>query len=37
MAKAKAFMESKELKERMTASGLVGPPTNFYYSLANKY
>jgi len=37
MAKAKAFMDSKELKDKMAASGVEGPPTFFYYTIAKKY
>ncbi len=37
MVKAKAFMDSKELKEKMTAAGVVSPPTYFYYTIAKKY
>lgn len=37
MAKAKTFMDSKDLKDKMTAAGVVGPPTIFYYSVAKKY
>lgn len=37
MAKAKAFMASKDLKDKMTAAGVEGPPTIFYYNVAKKY
>lgn len=37
MAKAKAFMASKDLKDRMAAAGVVGAPTFFYYTVAKKY
>ena len=37
MAKAKAFMASKDLKDKMAAAGVVGPPTAFYYTVAKKY
>src|SRR3954465_13518773 len=37
MAKAKAFMDSKELKDKMAAAGVEGPPTVFYYTIAKKY
>jgi hypothetical protein len=37
MAKAKAFMDSKELKDKMTAAGVEGPPTAFFYTIAKKY
>ena len=37
MVKAKAFMTSKDLKDKMAAAGVEGPPTIFYYSVAKKY
>jgi hypothetical protein len=37
MAKAKAFMASKDLKDKMAAAGVEGPPTFFYYTIAKKY
>ena len=37
MEKAKAFMASKDLKDKMTAAGVEGPPTVFYYTIAKKY
>ncbi len=37
MAKAKAFMASKDLKDKMAAAGVEGPPTVFYYTVAKKY
>jgi hypothetical protein len=37
MAKAKAFMDSKELKDKMATAGVEGPPTFFYYTIAKKY
>ena len=37
MAKAKAFMASKDLKDKMAAAGVVGPPTFWYYMVAKKY
>jgi len=37
MTKAKAFMASKELKDKMAAAGVEGPPTFFYYTIAKKY
>ena len=37
MAKAKAFMASKDLKDKMTAAGVEGPPTMFYYTITRKY
>lgn len=37
MAKAKAFMASKDLKDKMAAAGVEGPPTIWYYTVAKKY
>ena len=37
MAKAKAFMNSQDLKDRMAKSGVEGPPTIFYYNVVQKY
>ena len=37
MAKAKAFMASKDLKDKMAAAGVTGPPSIFYYTVAKKY
>ena len=37
MDKATAFMNSKDLKDKMTAGGVVGPPTSFYYKIAERY
>jgi hypothetical protein len=37
MEKAKAFMASKDLKDKMAAAGVEGPPTVFYYTVAKKY
>jgi len=37
MAKAKAFMASKDLKDKMAAAGVEGAPTIFYYTVAKKY
>lgn len=37
LAKAKAFMASKDLKDKMAAAGVEGPPTVFYYTVAKKY
>ncbi|MGC4103187.1 hypothetical protein [Ferruginibacter sp.] len=37
MEKAKAFMASKDLKDKMAAAGVEGPPTIFYYTIAKKY
>jgi hypothetical protein len=37
IAKAKAFMQSKDLKDKMTEAGVVGPPTSFFYRVAVRY
>lgn len=37
MAKAKAFMASTDLKDKMTAAGVEGPPTIFYYNAAKRF
>ena len=37
MAKAKAFIVSKDLKEKMTAAGVDGPPAFFFYTIVQKY
>ena len=37
LAKAKAFMSSKELKDKMDKGGVEGPPTIFYYNVAQIY
>ncbi len=37
MAKAKAFMQSKDLKDKMNEAGVVGPATSFFYRIAAKY
>ncbi len=37
MAKAKAFMTSKDLKDKMMAAGVEGPPTSFFYNVVKKY
>lgn len=37
MAKAKAFMASKDLKDKMAAAGVEGPPSFWYYTVAKKY
>ena len=37
MAKAKAFMNSKDLAEKMKASGVEGPPSIFFYQVVKKY
>ncbi|MDP4262929.1 MAG: hypothetical protein Q8941_10385 [Bacteroidota bacterium] len=37
MAKAKAFMKSKDLKDKMAKAGVEGPPTFFFYNIVEKY
>jgi hypothetical protein len=37
IAKAKAFMQSKDLKDKMSEAGVVGPPTSFFYRVAVMY
>lgn len=37
MKKAKDFMNSKDLKDKMEAAGVVGPPTIHFYNVAKKY
>ena len=37
MAKAKAFTTSKDLKDKMMAAGVEGPPTMFFYNVVKKY
>ncbi len=37
MKKAKDFMKSKDLKDKMAAAGVEGPPSFFYYKVAQKY
>lgn len=37
MKKAKDFMNSKDLKDKMAAAGVVGPPTIHFYNVAKKY
>lgn len=37
MAKAKAFMQSKDLKDKMNEAGVVGPPTSFFYRISSRY
>ena len=37
MEKAKAFMKSKDLKDKMAQAGVEGPPTFFFYNIAQKY
>ena len=35
--KAKAFMNSKDLKDKMAEAGVEGPPTMFFYKIVEKY
>jgi hypothetical protein len=37
MAKAKAFIASKDLKDKMTKAGVEGPPAFFFYKIVQKY
>ncbi|MFI5186810.1 MAG: hypothetical protein ACHQF0_08805 [Chitinophagales bacterium] len=37
MAKAKAFINSKDLKDKMKEGGVEGPPSFFFYRIAQKY
>jgi len=37
MAKAKAFMNSKDLKDKMAEAGVDGPPAFFFYKISAKY
>jgi hypothetical protein len=37
MAKAKAFMASKDLKDKMAAAGVEGPPEIFMYNVVQSY
>ena len=37
LAKAKAFMNSKDLKDKMKEGGVEGPPSIFFYRIAEKY
>jgi hypothetical protein len=37
MAKAKAFMNSKDLKDKMTEAGVEGKPSFFFYKIAQRY
>ncbi len=37
MEKAKTFMASKDLKDKMTAAGVEGPPATFFYNVAKAY
>ena len=37
MAKAKAFINSKDLKDKMNEAGVEGPPSFFFYKIVEKY
>lgn len=37
IAKAKTFINSKDLKDKMTAAGVEGPPTFFFYNIVQMY
>ena len=37
VAKAEAFMNSKDLKDRMAEGGVVGPPDVFFYTVVKNY
>ncbi len=37
MAKAQAFMNSKDLKDKMAESGVTGPPDIFFYNVVQNY
>jgi glutaredoxin-related protein len=37
MAKAKAFIKSKDLKDKMEKAGVIGAPSFFYYNIVEKY
>jgi hypothetical protein len=37
MQKANAFLNSKDLKDKMASAGVVGPPTLFFYNVVQKY
>ena len=37
MAKAKAFLQSKDLKDKMEKAGVEGKPTSFFYDLVKMY
>ena len=37
LAKAKAFVVSKDLKDKMAAAGVEGPPTMFFYNVVKRY
>jgi hypothetical protein len=37
MAKAKAFLQSKDLKDKMEKAGVEGKPIPFYYNIVKMY
>jgi predicted house-cleaning NTP pyrophosphatase (Maf/HAM1 superfamily) len=37
LAKAKAFLASKDLKDKMSAAGVEGPPAFFFYKVTESY
>lgn len=37
MKKAKEFLNSKDLKDKMAKAGVEGPPTFFFYNIVQKY
>jgi hypothetical protein len=37
MAKAKAFMQSKDLKDKMEKAGVEGKPASFFYNIVQMY
>ena len=37
MAKAKAFLQSADLKDKMEKAGVVGKPTSFFYNIEKLY
>ena len=37
MAKAKAFLQSADLKDRMEKAGVIGKPTSFFYNIEKMY
>ena len=37
MEKAKTFMNSQDLKDKMKEAGVDGPPDIFFYKIAHKY
>lgn len=37
MQKAKAFMQSKDLKDKMAKAGVEGQPTSFFYDIVHTY